>query len=320
VPRRLAFDRTEFERVMTAQQGAITRAQALAYGMTDGAIRRRIEPGGQWQRLLPGVYLAVTGQATRDQRQVAALLYAGDHSVLTGVAALERLGIRVPVRDKLVVLVPAVRRHNVGVSYVTIWATTRMPARCLVDGAIRYALPERAASDAARELAAFSEIRAVVASAVQSRWCRVDRLADEARLGPRRGSTALRKVLAEVIAGARSAPEAELLTLIAASGLPAPLCNPMIYSGRVFIARPDLWWPAAGVAVEVDSKEWHLSPDDHENTLRRHARMSAHGIIVLHVTPRQIRAEPALLIAQIEATVRSGLTRPRLPLRTVQGA
>ena len=32
--------------------------------------------------------------------------------------------------------------------------------------------------------------------------------------------------------------------------------------GETFLARPDAWWLKAGVVVEVDSREWHLSPED----------------------------------------------------------
>jgi hypothetical protein len=72
------------------------------------------------------------------------------------------------------------------------------------------------------------------------------------------------------------------------------------------------------VAVEVDSKEWHLSPEDWQLTMSRHARMSAHGIIVLHFTPRQIRLESDQVIAQIQAALAAGRARPRLALRTVK--
>jgi hypothetical protein len=34
-------------------------------------------PEGKWQKLLPGVYLTVTGKPTAEQRLVAARLYAG---------------------------------------------------------------------------------------------------------------------------------------------------------------------------------------------------------------------------------------------------
>ena len=35
--------------------------------------------------LLPGVYLTDTGTVTQDHREIAALLYAGEGSLITGV-------------------------------------------------------------------------------------------------------------------------------------------------------------------------------------------------------------------------------------------
>lgn len=65
------------------------------------------------------------------------------------------------------------------------------------------------------------------------------------------------------------------------------------------IAVADAWWPGTNLVVEVDSREWHLSPDDWERTLGRHARLGAHGLVVLHFTPTQIRKEPAKVVAAI---------------------
>lgn len=82
-----------------------------------------------------------------------------------------------------------------------------------------------------------------------------------------------------------------------------PMFNARLYVGQVLIAVADAWWPEAAVAAEVDSREWHLSPGDWERTLRRHARLTAHGILVLHFTPRQIRTEPAAVVAAIRAAL-----------------
>jgi hypothetical protein len=319
VPRRSEFDEAALSNLVKRQEQVISRSQALACGMTVAVFRRRIKPGGPWQRLLPGVYLTVTGTATRDQRETAALLYAGDRSVITGLAALRRIGIRVPDRDQVAVLVPS-GRHVRSTSYVAIWQTIRLPELVMFRGAIQFTQPDRAAADAARELATLDDIRAVVADAVQQHWCRVEGLEAELRLGPRRGSSALRQVLAEVADGVRSVPEADLRRLLKSAGMPLPLFNAKVYAGRDFIARPDAWWPAAGVAVEVDSKEWHLRPEHWQQTMSRHARMSAHGIIVLHFTPRQIRQESARVVAQIRSALAAGRERPPLPLRTVGAA
>jgi len=302
--------------VLKRQEQVISRSQALACGMTTGAFQRRTEPGGGWHRLLPGVYLTETGRATPDHLQIAALLYAGSPSMLTGTAALQRLGVRVPSRDMMVVLVPAEKQHR-SARYVTIWPTTRWPDECMAQGVIRFALPDRAAADAARELTSDRDIRAVIADAVQKRWCAPERLAEELRLGPRRGSRPLRMVLADVADGARSVAESDLLRLIKRAGI-TPLCNRLLYAGKTFIAKPDMWWPDAGVAVEVDSREWHLLPEQAEETASRHNRMGSYGIIVLHFTPRQIGSQPEWVITEIRGALATGRNRPPLPLRTVE--
>jgi hypothetical protein len=147
------------------------------------------------------------------------------------------------------------------------------------------------------------EIRAVVATSVQQGWCRVAELTRELDDGPRPGSTGLRQVLTEVANGVRSVTEGEFRDLILRAGLPVPMFNARLYSGDVLIAVADAWWPRAGVVAEVDSREWHLSPEDWERTLRRHARLTAEGILVLHFTPKQIRTEPAQVIATLRATL-----------------
>jgi hypothetical protein len=53
------------------------------------------------------------------------------------------------------------------------------------------------------------------------------------------------------------------------------------------------------------------------NTLTRGRRMAVHQINVLRVTPRQIRTEPAQLVAEIRAALDGARGRPRLNLRTI---
>ncbi len=96
--------------------------------------------------------------------------------------------------------------------------------------------------------------------------------------------------------------------------------NARILEGNIFIAEADAWWPDAGVAAEVDSREWHLRPEDWERTLRRHTAMTAHGILVLHFTPAMIRDDPAKVIAEIRDAIRAGSARPALNLRALPAA
>ena len=71
------YDREQFGRILRSQYEVVSRSQALESGMTRGTIEYRLRPGGPWRQILPAVYLTVTGTATADQRDVAALLYAG---------------------------------------------------------------------------------------------------------------------------------------------------------------------------------------------------------------------------------------------------
>jgi hypothetical protein len=97
-----------------------------------------------------------------------------------------------------------------------------------------------------------------------------------------------------------------------------PLFNASLYDGDgTFIARPDAWWPEHGIAVEVDSREWHMSPEDHAKTLTRGRRMARHQIVVLRFTPRQIRSEPAQVIDDIRDALHGARGRQPLNLRTV---
>jgi hypothetical protein len=288
--------------------------------MTHDALAHRLRPGGPWQRLLPGTYLALTGKPAPEQKEMAALLYAGPGSVITGHSALRSQGLVNSAPSVIDVLVPA-KRERRSAAFVAIHQTTRMPRQVIVVGRRQYAMKPRAVADAARGLTELRAVRALVASVVQDGRCPIGMLVHELDHGPVRGSALLRQVLAEVGQGVRSVTEADLLDLIKRGRLPMPLLNAHLYSADgALIAIPDAWWPQAGVAVEVDSKEWHLKPADWERTMRRHAQMSSLGIIVLHFSPRQILTEPADVARAIADALRAGSARPPLPITARQAS
>ncbi len=297
--------------LLASQRGVISRPQALASGITDHAMHHRLRPGGPWQRLLPGVYLTVTGEPTWHQRATAAMLYGGAEGVLTGLAALHLQDTRTPEPAQLDVLVP-VSRQRASRDFAVIHRTRRMPAREMCDLALRFAPVPRAAADAVLRMDALPDARALVAGVVQRRKCTIAELARELEAGPVRGSAWLRAVLAEVADGARSVAEAEFRELILASGLPVPLFNVDLYLGGEFLARPDAWWPQAGVVAEVDSREWHLLPEHWRQTMERGRRIAAAGISHLHFSPRDVRDDPRALLAQIEGALEHGRPVPHI--------
>lgn len=312
--RSTGLDQAALSATLREQHDVIALRQTTDCGLTRDALAHRLRPGGPWQRLLPGTYLAVTGSATTWQKDMAALLYAGPGSVITGLAALRGQGVSKSSPAVIDVLIPASRQRR-SVAFVAVHQSRRMPEQVVVMGRRRYATVPRAVADAARGLTDLREARAVVASAVQKERCPLSMLAYELEHGPVRDSAVLRQALAEVTQGVRSVTEADFLGLIKRGRLPMPLLNARLYGpGGILIAVPDAWWPQAGVAAEVDSREWHLTPADWERTMRRHAEMSRHGIIVLHFTPRQIRSDPATVIAAIADALKAGAARPPLPI------
>ena len=312
------LDRDALDRLLIQQLDVISRRQALAAGVTDNALRHRLRPGGPWRGLLPGVYMAATGAPTTLQQEMAALLYGGPGSVITGPAALRSHHIRTELTEIVDVLVPSARQRR-DTRFVRLHRTKRMPGRIWEAGPVQYVMPARAVADAVRAMTSLRDVRAVVADAVQRDKCAIKTLAAELSQGPNKGSMLFREALADMADGIRSAAEGDLRDLLARSGLPMPLFNPSLHDQHgKFIARPDAWWPTLGIAVEVDSREWHTSPEDHAKTLARGRRMARYQIVVLRFTPRQIRTQKADVITDIKAALEGAKTRPPLNLKTIK--
>src|ERR1700761_3225297 len=77
------------------QQGVLSSRQAAALGLAHETLRQRVLRG-IWQRLLPAVYALQCGPPTWQQWLIAALVYAGEGSMLTGPAALAEHGLLTP--------------------------------------------------------------------------------------------------------------------------------------------------------------------------------------------------------------------------------
>jgi hypothetical protein len=304
--------------IAAVQDGFVLAGQLAQLQIPGSTVTSRSRTGGPWARVLPAVYLVGPGPMTRHQQERAALLYAGDGSCLTGIAALRRYGVRylpkTPDADRVHVLVPHVRRR-VSAGFVTAERTQRMPEAHLVGGLPCAPLP-RALVDAARRLRSRGGVRAMAADAVHRELCSVGQLAEELALAQIRGTALLREVVEELRLGIRSAPEGGMRDVVLGSGLPEPLWNPTLLtpSGE-FLCRPDAYYEDVGVALEVNSDEHHRrNREDWERTLARQARVAAAGVLLLPFSPFRIRHEPDDVAGDIADALRArlGVTPPRL--------
>lgn len=293
------------------QDGVATRRDLLRLGLTGKAIARKCQPGGGWTRLFLGVYLLTGG--TPDQRQLVqgALMRAGPLAYLTGVEAARRHGVRrLPDDHRIHVLVP----HGRGLASqgpLLIERSNRPWSGSLLDGFPVVDLA-RAVIDAARRETRFDVVRAMIADAVQRQLCSPGRLSAELR-NLRLGGTALpRVVLDEISAGVRSAAEAWARSLINRSPLPSPQYNVLIRSaGGRQLAIVDGWWGDVGLAWQIDSKEFHLSPDDYARTMAQHSALSSEGVMTVHTVPSRLKTDPGAVLKELVGAYRSAAARPR---------
>ncbi|MER5931312.1 hypothetical protein [Streptomyces sp. NPDC002054] len=315
-------------RIAHRQLNLATAHQLRRAGIPSATIAGRTRrASGPWQRLLPRVYLLQTGPPDPRQRALAAVLYAaqpgadplsGGTAALTGGAALALLGVRdaPPAPHDVLIRAPRTLARTAGVRPL---ATRRWPATITVSG-IPSARPLRAAADFAARAEDPDLVRSVLAGVVQSGWCHPADLHAELRTARLLNRPAARAAAAELLAGTRSLAEAQARETLAATDLPAPLWNARLYTpDGTFLASPDAYWPDQGVALEIDSAEYHYTRDSWHATLHRRLRLEAHGILVVSTTPSILRNTPQEVTQALHTLLTLASTRPTPPTATARG-
>jgi hypothetical protein len=297
--------RQTLEELLVAQHNVITRKQARKY-MTGSALAWRLGKGKRWQVILPGVCGAFTGTATEHQRMIAALLYAGEDSFITGSTACRWHWLR-KVRDCGHVHIAVIGRKLENVGFVRFQRTARV-ANCVGFKGLRIAPIARCVVDATLTMTNLDEVRALLTEAVMRKGLNVQDLVAEAALTPTRGSRLLRQAIHEVVTGARSAAEAKNVQLTRRSTvLPKLHYNCSLMGPKGFIAKPDAYAEESGVAQEIDSVEFHIYPGPWKETMARRARMVSAGIRVLEAPPSRLDDDPTGVLAEFESTHLIGL-------------
>ena len=93
--------------------------------------------------------------------------------------------------------------------------------------------------------------------------------------------------------------------LYRSSTLPRPVRQLKIYDDVGFVARVDIAYPQAKIAIELDSKQFHLTVEAFEADRRKRNRLELAGWMVLAFTWEAVMRNPALVLAQIEQALAS---------------
>jgi hypothetical protein len=94
-----------------------------------------------------------------------------------------------------------------------------------------------------------------------------------------------------------------LRTLLVDAGLPQPMCElPVVSGGRQYSL--DVAYVDVKVDVECDGREGHLNARSFEEDRIRNNNLALDGWLVLHVTWRRLKDNPAAVVAEVREALR----------------
>ncbi|HVX71060.1 MAG TPA: hypothetical protein VHA79_15355 [Mycobacteriales bacterium] len=286
------------QQLLDSQDQVLTRLQALEH-LSDGALQHRLKRS--WRILLPGVYLAATGEPTARQRLRAGLLYAGPDSQLADHTALTVYGVRYLPRDSTTYLLIPAENRRMSRDGAVIRRSSRLAAPWQREG-LPYSPPARALADFVARIGNDRTALAVVADAIQRRITSTDEVVDELSHITGRGCALARRITQRISSGARSVPEADFLDLCAKSKvLPRPMVNALLELPDGRRISPDALWPDAALIHETNGRSAHAATDLFEDMQERHGAVTAAGFTALHSSPYQLRTEGDRILAQLES-------------------
>ncbi len=288
--------------VAARQGGVISRRQAIEAGYTPKMIAGRLR-AGDWTPVSRGVYRLIDARTHRDLVHGAVVTLPTAVVSHQSAARLHRIP-KAPDSPPTVTVHASTTHRFDG---VVVHRTRDLADHHVVDVA---GLPVTTIPRTVVDLAAHVSVHRlgeIVDELVVSSAMKLDDLVavvgEVARRG-KPGSASLRTVLAERtdLTWATSTRMERLgLAVLAAAGLPRPETQvPIPWSPD---RRFDAAYPWARLAIEWDSRRWHLRAADFERDRRRDRAAAVHGWTVLRVTWLDLKTRPEDVAADVAAVL-----------------
>jgi very-short-patch-repair endonuclease len=271
------------------QYGVFTRPQALACGLTDRQVERRVT-SGSFERIYAGVYRVPGSYRSARQRAMALVLWCGDDAVLSHISAASLLRIPVPNHDLF--HVSASRRVQRSSTELVVHRVARVD-RIQVDG-----LPCTSGTRTIIDLAAMlNDEQLEHAFDTARRFGLTTRTALEQRASE---LTRTPKGVQHLLRVARARPTESRLEIKAAHLLRKNGLTPPATQFPVDCYRIDFAWPELPVGLEPEGFEWHGNRLAWKRDRRRIAYLEHAGWRLVHWTWEDVTARPGQAIARLQ--------------------
>ena len=294
----------DLEKLIGRPAGVVTRAQALAAGMTRHAVQARLDVG-RWRRLHPGVYLAYVGPPSREALMWAAVLGVKSGAVLCYQTAAELHGLAEARKGGAVhIMVPRGRPARPMKGVVIHYSRRAQTARHPVLQPPRTRLEDTVLDLAAAETTAAKAIGWIL-TACASRRTTPDRLlaAMDGRLRIRR-RTMLLAALGDARAGVESILEHGYLYRVERPhGLPRASRQRRTRVGGTS-QYEDVRYEEYGMIVELDGLAAHPEGERWRD-IGRDNGSAANGLVTLRYSYADVMERPCQVADEIVRTLRA---------------
>ena len=173
---------------------------------------------------------------------------------------------------------------------------------------LRLTSPPRTILDLAARLDP-DDLEHLVAEAAYRKLARESELRDQLERNPRKAGNAALRAILDLPGGAqrtRSPAERSLLRLLRRSGIEGFELNARTHGYEV-----DVLWRDRGFALELDGYAGHASRIAFERDRLKIATLKANGVVVMPITPRQLRDDPTAVLARLRKALAIAGSRAR---------
>lgn len=309
--RRATSPLTDLRALASQQHGVFGRAQAASLGVTRGQITHGVK-AGEWERILPGIYIFRTAPRTWMARATAVSIWSRGVLCSWTAAALHDFGGR---QDEIHVCVPN-KLRSPALWVVPHKAEIRNGDQCFVGG-LRVTTPTRTLVDLAGgmdelglELMLDNLLTSGLVTLPRLRWC----LQMSGTRG-RPGTRLLRELvdIREHFGVPASVFQTKLFRLLRATDMPTPVNEYEIRDGGKVVARADLAYPDYTVRVEGHSYKWHGGRKAWAADLRKHNKVQDLDWETVYVLYDEVEETPDEVVARVRNTlIRRGWEPPTL--------